>query len=175
LREHSFTIDHSRFCQSVHAEFCRMHNRNPAAVPIQKLGDETWDIPEVREYRDELQTWFWTHGQTPEFKHSLREKFALPGGQLSVIIDILSKEGFIKDCKLVECESLDQDVDRLEAILHDVVSGLMQNQRIAYDYEPVAQVFDRSITRAVEHGLLEEGEDVNRVVMEIRDWLISSL
>ncbi|KAI8887134.1 hypothetical protein K501DRAFT_283428 [Backusella circina FSU 941] len=74
LREYSFTVDHQQFCESVMNEFSHAYNDGVPLKPI--IFDENSVLPEkVQETRDELLTWDWLYGQTPEFTNTAETDF----------------------------------------------------------------------------------------------------
>lgn len=74
LREYSFTVDHQQFCDSVLSEFVKAYNDGQTVKPI--VFDKDSVLPDkVNETRDELKTWDWIYGQTPEFSNSAEKDF----------------------------------------------------------------------------------------------------
>ncbi|KAI8645237.1 hypothetical protein BD408DRAFT_412031 [Parasitella parasitica] len=74
LRDYSFTVDHQQFCESVLAEFVDAYNDGMAVEPIK--FDQRTDLPnKVKETRQELKTWDWIYGQTPEFTNTMETDF----------------------------------------------------------------------------------------------------
>ena len=80
LRESSFTIDHLPFCQAVRTEFLKRYafdtwRQNLEGEPI--VVDEALidSIEGVKTIRDDMKTWEWMYGQTPEFTYQLENKF----------------------------------------------------------------------------------------------------
>ncbi|CAG8450150.1 12739_t:CDS:2 [Ambispora leptoticha] len=92
-----FIIDHDTFCRVVHNEFLRYYsyaadediekNLDPIIVDDQYISK----VPKILEYRDELKSWEWTYGQTPEFTHNLEREF--PWGHVKAFIK--SRNGLI--------------------------------------------------------------------------------
>ncbi|SAM02354.1 hypothetical protein [Absidia glauca] len=76
LREYSYTVDHQQFCESVLTEFEREYNQGISVRPTIIDESTLHDLPEqVEKTRQELTTWEWMYGQTPEFTHTLDNSF----------------------------------------------------------------------------------------------------
>ncbi|CAO3640939.1 unnamed protein product [Mucor hiemalis] len=74
LRDYSFTVDHQQFCESVLAEFVTAYNDGIPVEPI--IFDRNSPLPNaVNETRQELKTWDWIYGQTPEFTNTAETDF----------------------------------------------------------------------------------------------------
>ncbi|KAI9489572.1 hypothetical protein BDB00DRAFT_770336 [Zychaea mexicana] len=74
LRNYSYTIDHQQFCESVLNEFVRDYNDGQDIQPV--VFDESHVLPQrAREMSEELQTWDWIYGQTPEFTNKIEQEF----------------------------------------------------------------------------------------------------
>ncbi|KAI9251211.1 hypothetical protein BY458DRAFT_536151 [Sporodiniella umbellata] len=85
LREYSFTIDHQQFCESVLFEFLKAYNDGEGVEPI--IFNQKSTLPQrVKETRDELKTWEWIYGQTPEFTNSTNKEFSWGQVQSSLTI-----------------------------------------------------------------------------------------
>ncbi|KAI8079294.1 hypothetical protein BDF21DRAFT_340218 [Thamnidium elegans] len=83
LRDYSFTVDHQQFCESVLAEFVDAYNDGIPVEPI--ILDENSPLPnKVKETRQELKTWDWIYGQTPEFTNTVETE--LNWGHVKAII-----------------------------------------------------------------------------------------
>jgi lipoate-protein ligase A len=76
LRSYSYTIDHQQFCEAVIDEFLLAHNDSNPVKPIVFSKDDTSSLPEeVQKSKDELTSWDWIYGQTPEFTHDIEMNF----------------------------------------------------------------------------------------------------
>ncbi|KAJ3024334.1 hypothetical protein HKX48_000009 [Thoreauomyces humboldtii] len=75
LRDHSYTVDHSTFSDAVAEEFCRTH-RVSLIKPIELTMKHLTEHPKIQEYLDEIKTWDWIYGQTPDFTHRLEKIFS---------------------------------------------------------------------------------------------------
>ncbi|KAG0011061.1 Biotin/lipoate A/B protein ligase [Entomortierella chlamydospora] len=96
LRESSFTIDHLSFCEATRTEFLKRYafdqwRQNLEGEPI--IVDEALvqTIEGVKTIREDMKTWEWMFGQTPEFTYKLNSKFSWG----AVDVTITSKEGLI--------------------------------------------------------------------------------
>ncbi|KAG0100033.1 hypothetical protein BGZ93_004624 [Podila epicladia] len=96
LRESSFTVDHLSFCDATRTEFLKRYaydqwrqNEEGEAIIVDDALIET--LPAVQAVRDDMKTWDWMYGQTPEFTHTLEHEFSWG----SVVAKINSKEGKI--------------------------------------------------------------------------------
>ncbi|KAG0238150.1 Biotin/lipoate A/B protein ligase [Actinomortierella wolfii] len=94
LRDHSFTIDHLPFCEAVRDEFLKRYaldrwKRNEEDEFT--IVDEAYieKLPAVQKLRDEMKTWEWMYGQTPEFTYTLDKAFSWGNAKFS----IKAKEG----------------------------------------------------------------------------------
>jgi lipoate-protein ligase A len=69
-------VDHQQFCESVLTEFEREYNQGISVRPTIIDESTLHDLPEqVEKTRQELTTWEWMYGQTPEFTHTLDKSF----------------------------------------------------------------------------------------------------
>ncbi|SCZ91813.1 BZ3500_MvSof-1268-A1-R1_Chr5-3g08153 [Microbotryum saponariae] len=118
LREFSATIDHASFVRAVTKEFGKSH------------GDEGIKIHEVDESEverndyargviDELQSWDWKYGQTPEFTHDVSGEF--PFGPLAY--HITSRHALITSCTITTSPS-NADYYRAAQTVREIVQDL---------------------------------------------------
>ena len=126
-------LSHDVFVQAVVAEFHRTYPCTSSSSTTRKTSmvqvDETClDQAELNEGRwklrenfDELQSWTWVFGQTPEFTHRVSLHDVSEMGASSSIeaqgwgpfsIEIHSKEGIVLDARLVEARFDDGGVER---------------------------------------------------------------
>ncbi|KAF8988660.1 hypothetical protein BGZ52_005181 [Haplosporangium bisporale] len=96
LREASFTVDHLSFCDATRTEFLKRYaydqwRQNEEKEPIIVDDALIETLPAVQAVRDDMKTWDWMFGQTPEFTHTLEHEFSWG----SVVATINSKEGKI--------------------------------------------------------------------------------
>jgi lipoate-protein ligase A len=80
LRESSFTVDHLSFCEAVQTEFLKGYaydqwRQNLEGEPI--ILDEAMieSNEQVKTIRDEMKTWEWCYGNSPEFTYRLEKTF----------------------------------------------------------------------------------------------------
>ncbi|KAJ3142080.1 hypothetical protein HDU90_004353 [Geranomyces variabilis] len=85
LRDYSYTVDHLSFCEEVAAEFCRSHGAD-AKPPIELTASDLDRDPKIRQYHDEITTWDWIYGQTPDFTHRLEQRFGW--GAVDIILKV---------------------------------------------------------------------------------------
>ncbi|KAH8550210.1 hypothetical protein BGW37DRAFT_513755 [Umbelopsis sp. PMI_123] len=118
LRSYSYTIDHQQFCDAVIEEFTYIYNDNNPVQATIFAKDEISDLPEeVVNSRDELTSWDWIYGQTPEFTHDFEMDFSWG----TVIAFIRSRHGKITEASLTSTISEAQEVmviSALEQALH---------------------------------------------------------
>jgi len=81
LRESSFTIDHLSFCEATRTEFLKRYSydqwrQNLEGEPV--VVDEAMieRMEGVKKIRDDMKTWEWMFGQTPEFSYRLEKDFS---------------------------------------------------------------------------------------------------
>lgn len=80
LRESSFTIDHLSFCEATRTEFLKRYaydtwRQNLEGEPIAVDQEMIESLEAVKAIRDEMKTWGWMYGQTPEFSYQLEKAF----------------------------------------------------------------------------------------------------
>ncbi|KAJ9473826.1 putative lipoate-protein ligase A [Pseudozyma hubeiensis] len=119
-------LSHDVFVQAVVAEFHRTyhdpHSNAPAAIEVDEsslddaqLNQGRWKL---KENFDELQSWTWVFGQTPEFTHRVSMHDASEIGSEEgrgwgpFSVEIHSKEGMVLDAKLVDARFDDAKVER---------------------------------------------------------------
>lgn len=112
-RAHALT--HDAFAAAAVNEFERMYG---SCTP-QMVDESVLDTPEcnqgrwkLRESYDEIKSWDWVFGQTPEFTHRLQGKFP---------IEIHSKNGIILDAKLDQGSGVGFDRESLEKAVAKMV------------------------------------------------------
>ncbi|KAF9179043.1 Biotin/lipoate A/B protein ligase [Haplosporangium sp. Z 767] len=165
LRESSFTIDHLSFCEAVRTEFLKRYSfdqwrQNFEGEPV--IVDETLvdSIDGVKKIRDEMKTWDWMYGQTPEFTYRLEKTF--PWGPVNVSIS--SKQGMITH---VDMDCLDNVTNAQSLPLIALGIG-MEGQR--YDQQGLDLAIERIMDEAPEvlspAGVAEKVKDVVRWLKE---------
>ncbi|CAG8455582.1 22783_t:CDS:2 [Dentiscutata erythropus] len=120
LRNYSLTVNHESFCNAVLQEFS-VHYRDATNSYIQPIivNEELLSkIPKTLEYHDELKSWNWTFGQTPDFSIEFEKTFSWGH---------VSKNGLISAITLspstIKYENLIGALeDSLEGIKYDPIS-----------------------------------------------------
>ncbi|KAL7752839.1 hypothetical protein RI367_001842 [Sorochytrium milnesiophthora] len=115
LSEYSYTVDHTAFCEAVIDEFKRTYDV-ATLRPTVLTGNVLTDIPRIQQYRDELASWEWQHGQTPDFEHTIEISDSLH-------LFVKSKRGRITDAQFTST-SLDS---LYSAALSDLEGALIGN------------------------------------------------
>ncbi|KAF9950453.1 Biotin/lipoate A/B protein ligase [Mortierella alpina] len=145
LRESSFTIDHQSFCEATRTEFLKRYafdqwRQNMEGEPV--LVDEAMieQMEGVKKIRDDMKSWEWMFGQTPEFSYRLENAFSWG----SVDMTIKSKEGLITD---VDVTSIDPTINAQSLPLTALGIG-MEGQR--YDQQGIDLAVERVMYEAPE-------------------------
>ncbi|KAI8070501.1 hypothetical protein BC940DRAFT_236025 [Gongronella butleri] len=74
LRDYSYTVDHQQFSEAVLDEFVKAYNEGQQVQPV--VINSVQQLPEqVEKTRQELASWDWIYGQTPEFTYKLAREF----------------------------------------------------------------------------------------------------
>ncbi|KAG0197175.1 Biotin/lipoate A/B protein ligase [Mortierella sp. GBA30] len=165
LRESSFTINHLSFCEATRAEFLKRYSfdqweQNLEGEPV--IVDEAMieRMEGVRSIRDDMKTWDWMYGQTPEFSYQLNKKF--PWGSVNMLIT--SKEGLITN---VDVHAIDQSINAQSLPLTALGIG-MEGQR--YNQQGIDLAVERIMYEAPEvlapPGAAEMLKDVVRWLKE---------
>ena len=118
-------LSHQTFVQSVVSEFYRTyHSDPPLNGGLIEVNEECLNKEELNQGRwklgencEELQSWTWVFGQTPEFTHRVSihdasEIDAEGRGRGAFSIEIHSKEGVVLEAKLVEARFDDAKVEK---------------------------------------------------------------
>ncbi|KAI8822582.1 putative lipoate-protein ligase A [Fimicolochytrium jonesii] len=154
LRDHSYTIDHLSFCDAVATEFLKYHQVQ-ATHPIELTADYMAKIPKIKEYYDEIRTWEWVNGQTPDFAHRLEHSF--PWGDADIHLKV--HRGIITEA------SVNLGADHHAAVALRLSESL-ENKR--YDADGVDEAF----------GIFDLAEPSSRVLeelAELREWIKRTL
>lgn len=128
LREWSERSTHEAFVNSVSEEFTRVYGGDGQISEV----DETYldGSDTIQKGINELKSWEWSHGQTPEFTHDLTKTFSW--GEVSV--HIKSKHGIINACQMDSPSSTasSQTSVVLRALGNEVVGmkyGILNSER----------------------------------------------
>ncbi|KAG0257501.1 hypothetical protein DFQ27_005077 [Actinomortierella ambigua] len=163
LRDHSFTIDHLPFCEAVRDEFLKRYafdrwrqNEEGEFTIIDEAYIER--LPAVQKLRDEMKTWDWVYGQTPEFTYTMDKVF--PWG--SVKFSLKSKEGkFVK-----------VDVETSQAIASFPLTALCVGMEgLRYDSDGL----DEAVKRIEEEAPEVLCADGRLYVQQVVAWLKEAL
>ncbi|KAI8084771.1 uncharacterized protein BX664DRAFT_266154 [Halteromyces radiatus] len=161
LRDYSFTVDHQQFCESVLTEFEREYNHGINVQPIILNERSIQDLPDqVEKTRQELCSWEWMYGQTPEFTHKMDNKF--DWGHMNVFIR--SRHGMITE--------VDMSTDAISAHEVTVVSALSIALKGCRYSEHAPQDAIDKINLEIP-GLINEENKI--IADEIIEWMRSRL
>ncbi|KAF9938778.1 Biotin/lipoate A/B protein ligase [Mortierella alpina] len=159
LRESSFTIDHLSFCEATRTEFLKRYSfdrwrQNLEGEPVMVDEAMVERMEGVKKIRDDMKTWEWMFGQTPEFSYRLEKDFSWG----SIDMTIKSKEGLITD---VDVTSIDPTINAQSLPLTALGIG-MEGQR--YDQQGIDLAVERIMYEAPEvlvpPGAAEKLKDV---------------
>ncbi|KAF9145453.1 Biotin/lipoate A/B protein ligase [Linnemannia schmuckeri] len=167
LRESSFTIDHLSFCEATRTEFLKRYaydtwRQNLEGEPIVVDQKMIEGMEAVKAIRDDMKTWEWMYGQTPEFSYQLEKTF--PWGTVNVTIK--SKEGLITQ---VDLDSMDHSINAPSLPLTALGIG-MEGQR--YDVQGLDLAVERIKDEAPE--VLAPAGGAQKV-MDVVRWLKEEL
>lgn len=91
------TVNHDLLCTALIREFCAAHGQDPLSTPVEDLVEhELMKIDELRSIHDELSSWEWRFGHTPEFQYNMETRF--PWGIIDLYIT--ADKGVITSSKL---------------------------------------------------------------------------
>jgi len=125
LRAYSYTIDHQQFCEAVIEEFFEAHNHGNAVEPTVFAKNDLSNLPEdVVKSREELTSWDWIYGQTPEFTHDIDMEFSW--GTVNAFIR--SRHGIITETELSSSLTEAQEVTVISAI-EQALQGCRYSQK----------------------------------------------
>jgi len=115
LEDWSANINHESFVEAVADEFAATYKSGRKLV--QRIDDSiARQNCEVGKEYEELKSWEWVYGQTPEFTHRLENRF----GWGNLVAKIISKRGIIESLTLVpgSAESILRDeCDELQGLM----------------------------------------------------------
>ncbi|KAI9064843.1 Lipoyltransferase and lipoate-protein ligase [Trametes sanguinea] len=132
LQQYHPSTTHEKFVDAMVHAFRQEYAVNEEANPIHE--DDYEDIPYIREGMEQLKTWDWAFGQTPEFTYKIQKSF--PWGSTSA--ELRSKHGIILSCTFVhsETESIDSSLlTGLEKLAHG-----LEGEKYGFVDESVAQL-----------------------------------
>ncbi|KAG0299837.1 Biotin/lipoate A/B protein ligase [Dissophora globulifera] len=167
LRESSLTIDHLSFCEQTRTEFLRRYafdqwrqNLEGEAIQVDEAMIE--GMEGVKSIRDDMKTWEWMYGQTPEFTYRLEKVFQWG----SVEMSISSKEGLIT---VVDVDTIENSSSLASLPLTALAVG-MEGQR--YDEQGLDLAVARIIDEAPE---VFTPAGTATIVKEVVQWLKEEL
>ncbi|KAJ3191057.1 Biotin/lipoate A/B protein ligase [Irineochytrium annulatum] len=151
LREHSMTATGEDFAKAVAKVVGEYYGVGSPSLALQELGDSDIDaMTGVRAGMEELKTWEWTYGETPEFTFALKKRLEI--GDVS--IEMLVKGGVVKS--VTTKQPADEDV--AEIIMRVILDGGV-----------VGGQFGDCASRL---GALRFSD---RLIEEVRSWLARSM
>ncbi|CAG8550229.1 4232_t:CDS:10 [Diversispora eburnea] len=165
LRKYSSTVNHYSFCNAVWEEFKESYNDpidNPINNPIcEERRDEIHpiyvdenmiaEIPKIAKYREELESWNWTLGQTPEFTNEFEKNFSWAFFE--------SKNGIITKVSLTASNVSNIEYKNLVTLLENSLKG--------NKYELSQAIFDNIITSS--------NNEHHKIIEDLGEWIIESL
>ncbi|TFK43907.1 hypothetical protein BDQ12DRAFT_675776 [Crucibulum laeve] len=95
LQQFSTSLTHEAFADAVVTEFCKEYGIDETVCTVHDTADVR-RIEYIRKGIEELLSWEWAYGQTPEFTYTIGQSFAWG----DITADIRSKHGIILECKL---------------------------------------------------------------------------
>ncbi|KAI8977173.1 hypothetical protein BDF20DRAFT_906358 [Mycotypha africana] len=155
LRNYSYTVDHQFFCESVTSEFALAYNSGMKVEPI--IFDQNSTFPDqVLKIREELTTWDWIFGQTPEFVNTVEGR--LDWGPVHA--EIVSRHGIITKADIRTNNNLVYE-PTITAAISVALEGLPYSHSAV---DKALQKVDAEIP-----GLINPENE--HVAFSIRDWL----
>ncbi|KAL1922297.1 uncharacterized protein VTP21DRAFT_9836 [Calcarisporiella thermophila] len=156
LRDFSWTVDHPSFCEAVTDLFINKYNFNDAAIEPTMVDEASaLSISEVKRVKEELETWNWIYGQTPEFTYEFEHTFEWGNVQGK----IKSRHALINEIEL----KTDSSWARLIGTMEDALIGCQ------FDMNGISQ----AMRKLAEFGPISREEEI--VVHQVWDWLKESV
>ncbi|ORY91037.1 hypothetical protein BCR43DRAFT_498395 [Syncephalastrum racemosum] len=162
LRNYSYTIDHQQFCDAVLNEFVDTYHGMDGGIQPTVFSDQhNTPLPAFAEKtKNELQTWDWVYGQTPEFTNQMQHEFSW--GSVSALIR--SRHGVITEADLTTSAAGAHEVTVASAIgvalrgtrySDTAVQEALQkiNQEIPGLINPENEAIAEELTRWLQQGL----------------------
>eukprot|EP00158_Paraphelidium_tribonemae_P002104 Partr_v1_DN25127_c0_g1_i2_m76967 putative Lipoate-protein ligase len=123
LSAYSLTVDHLTYCQSLVLEFLRHHGfaRGDSVQSFEdicpgvhyELVDDGYLPAEVEETVDELKSWQWMYGLTPDFE------FKCSSRDISASFHV--HRGLVTKCSLIDTSHGDNQDEMLDRLAHSLV------------------------------------------------------
>ncbi|KIY73905.1 Lipoyltransferase and lipoate-protein ligase [Cylindrobasidium torrendii FP15055 ss-10] len=98
LQRHNIATTHDAFCDSMIAVF---RDEYSDASPVRYVSEKD-DNEDIRKGMNEMKSWNWAYGQTPEFTYTIQQEF--PWGVVDA--EIHAKYGVILSCNIKGFEDL---------------------------------------------------------------------
>ncbi|KAG2013027.1 hypothetical protein CC2G_009964 [Coprinopsis cinerea AmutBmut pab1-1] len=119
LQQHNARITHEDFTNVVINEF---RNEYSIGSEVCYVGEtrEVLDDPDIRNGMEELKSWEWQFGQTPEFTYDLERVF--PWGR--VTLQLRSKHGVVLDCAPIVSDLQNPQLNADQCV-HELASSLV--------------------------------------------------
>lgn len=155
LTDFAPNASHESLSQALVREFCIAYGQDPTKTLIEDLYEEKLlKIDELRSIHDELSSWAWRFGHTPDFQNNLETRF--PWGIIDIYIT--SENGKITASKLYS------------DTLYPVFVEAVQNSLIGTTYDA------NGINEAMNKAKLElKGTPAEEHVEDLRKWLLSQI
>eukprot|EP01029_Cantina_marsupialis_P001644 TRINITY_DN1143_c0_g2_i1.p1 TRINITY_DN1143_c0_g2~~TRINITY_DN1143_c0_g2_i1.p1 ORF type:complete len:353 (-),score=73.26 TRINITY_DN1143_c0_g2_i1:264-1322(-) len=144
-------IDNNAFCEAVCAEFKSVYD---ADCEYEFLSEESVKSnTDLLKYYEELSSWDWRFGKTPDFSHNLEKRFVW--GNMDLHLDV--HQNVVRDSVIYS-----------DCLVPDLVSELQENLiGCPYDHSSIAKAIDTTSTKL--------GESVTESCTEIKEWLMKEL
>ncbi|KAF9462002.1 Lipoyltransferase and lipoate-protein ligase [Collybia nuda] len=118
LQQFSPTIVHELFVDAVVSEFQKEYSINAPVVHIEET-DQMKNIEYIRRGLDELPSWNWAYGQTPEFTYTIENPFSWG----DVTAEIRSKHGLVIACNFQLINTLNNTIPESLSVLGRSLEG----------------------------------------------------
>ncbi|KAI0832740.1 Lipoyltransferase and lipoate-protein ligase [Trametes gibbosa] len=103
LQQYHADVSHGGFVQAMVRAFRDEYQVNEEAHTVRD-ADGLRDVEYIRQGMEELKTWDWAFGQTPEFTYKIDKTFTWG----RVVVELRSKHGAILSCSFVHSEGIDE-------------------------------------------------------------------
>jgi len=155
-------ISHESFVVAVSRQFSETYNSNETDLSIQHVRESSYiHVSQIQKVREQLQSWEWAHGQSPEFTHTMTRTFWWG----VVNARLLSKRGVILSCDLFYIPSpgslRSSQVESIAGICKYLETGLVGKKYGILDDFPLDTIPGQ-----------EQNIDVTR---EILGWLVEDM
>ncbi|KAI9000719.1 Lipoyltransferase and lipoate-protein ligase [Trametes punicea] len=128
LQQYSPRVTHEKFVEAVIDAFRDEYGVDEEAHAVHQ--EEYGNVDHIREGIEQLRTWDWAYGQTPEFTYKIQREFAWG----TVAAELKSKHGIILSCSFTHFEGVDSELraglEKLAGGLEGEKYGLVDERRI---------------------------------------------